>query len=105
MRSSGLYFFLLVLRVFFNLTPDIIHKRNRFFKILLEKDFKFVLCEKSDPVPLNLSLMLLLAEVDPISEKQGYKEDVLVARGTAYAEMILALSIKVVALYIQARII
>lgn len=49
-----------------------------------------------------LSFVLLPIEIDPILEKQSYKKNALVAHGTNYIEIVLILSIKVVALPIQA---
>lgn len=99
-KSPVLYFFLLVLGVSFDFTPNIVNKRSRFSETLLEECLEFVLSKKSNPIILNLSFMLLLAEVDPISKKQSRKRDVLVARGTDYIEIIFILPTKVVILYI-----
>lgn len=49
--------------------------------------------------------MLLAIEIYSIIEKQGCKKDALGARGTGYIKMIFALSIKVVAFYMEATII
>lgn len=43
--------------------------------------------------------MLLPAKVDPVTEKQVYKADALVASGTGYIELIFTLLVKVVVLY------
>lgn len=99
MRSPVLYFFLLVIKVFFDFIPNVVNKRGRFFKTLLEKCFAFVLNKGSDPILLNLSFMLLPMEVDPISEKQGCKEDTLVAYNIGRIEIVFTLPIKVVILY------
>ena len=64
MRSLVLYFFLLVLEVLFNLTPDTIYKCSRFSKTLLEKSLKFVLCEKGGLRLFNPSFILLLAKIN-----------------------------------------
>lgn len=66
MRSLVLYFFRLILGVYFNLTPYIIHKRSRFSETFLEKGFEFVPYRGSGPVTFNPGLMLLLVEVDLI---------------------------------------
>lgn len=49
--------------------------------------------------------MLLQVEVDFISEEQSHKKNVIVAYGIGFIEMILALSIKIIALYIQTFIV
>lgn len=68
-KNLVLYFFLLVLGISFDFTPDIINKYDRFSEILLEECFEFVLSKGSNLITLNLSFMLLLAEVNLISEK------------------------------------
>ena len=100
MRSPVLYFFLLVLQVSFDLAPDILSKRGRFSKILSEEGLKFVTSEGNNLVSLNLSLVLLPGEVDPILEQSGCKNDVLVARGTGHIKIIFTLPAKVVTLHI-----
>lgn len=69
MKNLVLYFFWLILGVYFNLTPYIIHKRSRFSEIFLEKGFKFVPYKGSGPVTFNPGLILLLVEVDPIPKE------------------------------------
>lgn len=69
MTSLVIYFFLLVLGVLLNLTPDIIHKYSKFFKAFFEKGLKFVSDRRSGLITIDLSLMLLPAEVDPILEE------------------------------------
>lgn len=63
-KSLVLYFFFLILKVFFDLTPDVVYKQSGFLKTLLKKSFKFVLYEGSNSVLLNLDLMLLPAEIN-----------------------------------------
>ena len=104
-RGLVLYFFLLILGVFFNLTPDGIHKRGRFFKIFLEKGLKFIPYEGVSLVLFSLSLMLLPAEVDPLLEEWGRKRYVFVALNINRFEMVLALPAEVVALYVRALIV
>ena len=100
-----MYFFFLVLRVFFDFAPDIVNKCSGFSEILSKKDLEFVPSEEGNPIPLNLSLVLLPAEVNPISEKRGRKRDLLVARGTGHVEIIFTLLAEVVKLYMSAPII
>ena len=94
-----LYFFLLMLKVSFDFTPDVINKRGRFSETLSEECLKFVLSKESDQVLLNLSFVLLPAEVDLISKERGRKGDALVARGTNRIERVFTLPIEVVTLY------
>lgn len=49
---------------------------------------------------LYLSFVLLLVEVDPISEKQSHKSDALIACGTGYVKKVFVLLRKVRAIYI-----
>ena len=99
MRSPVLYFFLLVLRVSFDFISDVVNERSGFSENLLEECLEFVPSEGSDRVPLNLSLVLLPAKVDPILKKRGREGDMLVAGGTGYVEMVFTLPTKVVTLY------
>ena len=100
MKSLVLYFFLLVLRISFDFTPDVINKRGGYSKTLSKEWLEFVPSKGNDLVPLNLSLVLLPAEVDPISEKRSRKRDALVARGTGRVKIVFTLPTKVVTLYV-----
>lgn len=93
------------MQVFFDFIPDVINKCSRFFKTLLKKGLKFDLSEESNPLLLNLSFVLFLAEVDLISEEQSCKGDMLVVCGTSRVQMIFILPAKVVTLYVWALII
>ena len=94
-----------MLRVFFDFTPNVFNERNGFSEALSEECLEFVPSEGSDPVPLNLSLLLLSAEVDSISEEQGRKGDALVARGIGRVEMVFTLPTEVVTFHVWALII
>ena len=98
-RSPVLYFFLLVLRVFFDFSSDVVYKRSGFSKTLSKEGFEFILNEKVYPVLLNLSFVLLPSEIDPILEEQGCKGDTLGARGTGYVEIIFTLLAKIITLH------
>ena len=100
-----LYFFLLELKIALNLSPDISYKRGGFFKILLEEGLEFLLSREDGIIAFNLRYMLLLVEVNPISEKQGHKRDVFIAHGFGHVEIILTLLTKIIALYMQAFIV
>ena len=95
-----MYFFLLLLGIPLNLCLDVGHKQGKFSKTLLEKGLKFVLRRGDNTIMFSLSLVLLPAELDPVGEKQGRKEDALVARGTGCIKIILTLSTKVIILYV-----
>ena len=99
MRNAVLYFFLLVLQVSFNFTPDVVYKRGGFSETLSEEGLEFVSSEKSNPVPLNLTFVLLPVEIDPISEEQGCKGDALEVRGTGRVKIIFTLSAEVITLH------
>lgn len=92
-------FFLLVLRILFNFSPDVGHKCGRFSKTLSKKGLEFILYRKNTTVVLNLSLMLLLVEIDFILKKQGCKRDALLAYSTGYVKIVLILLTKVVTFY------
>lgn len=96
MGNPVLYFFLLVLRVSFNFTPNIIHKCNRFSKVYLEKGLKFVLSEGCGLTTLDPDVMLLSTKVDPISKEQSCKKEAFVAFRFSNFEIVLALLTKVV---------
>lgn len=64
-----LYFFLLILGIFLNLTPNVVYKCDRFSKAFLEKSFKLVPYEKNNSVSLDTSFMLLPAKIDFFSKK------------------------------------
>lgn len=64
MKNPVLNFFLLILKIFFNLTSDVIYKNRRLLKTFLEKNFKFVLYEGGNSVLFNLSLVLLPVKIE-----------------------------------------
>lgn len=99
-RSLILYFFLLVLEISLNFCLDIGHKRDKFSKILLEKDLKFILNKGDGTVMFNLSLVLLLVEVDFILAKQGCIRHAFVVCHIGHIKIILALSTEVITFYI-----
>lgn len=68
MRNLVLYFFLLVLRVLFNLASDVVYKCSGFAKTLPEEGLKFVSGRGSGPTMLDPGFMLLPAKVDSIPE-------------------------------------
>lgn len=83
----------------FDFTLDIINEYDGFSKTLSEKSLEFILSKKSNPVLLNLSLILLIAEVNPMSKKQGCERDALVARGISHIKIIFTFPTKIVTLY------
>lgn len=104
MRSLILNFFLLILRITLDLSPDAGHKSGRFSKTLPKKSLEFVPNRGDGIVTFNLSFVLLLAEVDLILEEQSCKKNALKTYNTSYIKMIFVLLAEVVALYIGAII-
>lgn len=94
-----MYFLLLVLEIALNLSPEVSHKLVGFSKTLLEEGFEFVSTRRDGIIAFNLRFVLLPAEVNPISEKQGHEKNVFVAHGSGRVEIILRLLTKVIALY------
>lgn len=94
-----------MLGILLDLSLDASYKRGRFSKTLLEKSLKFLLSEGDSAVTLYLSLILLLAEVDLVSKKQGYKEDALVIHGSSHVKIVFILLKKVVVLNMQTFIV
>lgn len=99
-ESSILYFFLLVLKILFNLSLDISCKQDKFSKILQKKSLKFISKNSNGTILFNLSLVLFLVEVNFISKKQSFKKNVLVVNDTSYIKKIFALLTKIIAFYI-----
>lgn len=96
-----MYFLLLVLKIPIHLSLDIGCKKSKFSKTLLEKSFEFILNKRGNIITLNLGFLLLQIKVNPISEKQIYKKDVLIAYDNSYIKMIFAILIKLVVFYIK----
>lgn len=82
----------MILRISLNLSLDASYKQSRFSQTLLEKDFKFFSNREDSTVAFYLSLVLLLAEVDLIAEKQGCKKNVFRAYSIGYIKIIFAVS-------------
>lgn len=72
---------------------------------MLKKSLEFVLSRRDSIFAFNLSLILLPAKIDLISEKQSYKKDMLITHGISRVKIILALLTKVIALYMWVFII
>lgn len=100
-KNPVLYFFLLVLRGPFDLTPDVVHKCNRFSETFLEKSLEIVSCRGSDLIIFGPGLMLLPPEVDPILEKQGCKRDVFMTLGSSGFKIVLALLTELVVFHVE----
>lgn len=64
-----------------------------------KKSFKFVLNREKSIVTFNLSVVLLLAKVDPITKKKIRKKDAFEAYSSNHIRMILTLLTKIIALY------
>lgn len=105
MGSLILYFFLLVLRVPFNLCPDLSHKRGRFSTTLSKTSLKFVPSKKDNTVVFNLSFVLLLLDLNPNGKKQGRKGDAFWACGTGCIKMVFTLLTEIVVFHMKIFII
>lgn len=101
MRSLVWYFFLMVLKISFNLTLNAIYKRSKFFKTLSEKSFKFILDKKNSSILFIFYLILLTVEINLVSKKLKYKKDAFIICSTSYVKIIFAILTKVVVLYMQ----
>lgn len=100
MKNPILYFLLLVLEIPLNFTLDTYYKCDIFFKTLSKKSLEFVSCKEDGTITFNLSLVLLLVEIDPIVEKQSRKRDAFKACGTGHVKKIFTLPTKIIALHI-----
>lgn len=105
MESQILYFFLLVLGIPLNLSPDTGHKQGRFRKTLLEKSFEFVPSKEGGIIIFDLSLILLPAEIEFVAEEYSCKKYMFKAYSTSCIQIILTLSTKKVVFYIGTLII
>lgn len=104
-RGLILNFLLLVLGISLNLGPDVGHERGGFSETLTEKSLEFVPSKGGGLVALNLGLVLLPAEVNPIPEERGREGNTLGPRGTGRVEMVLTLLTEVVALHMGTTIV
>lgn len=87
-----------------NLSSDASYKQSKFFKILPEKNFKFISSRENSIITFNLSFVLLLVKVDLILKKKSCKENVFMACSTSCVKIIFTLLTKIIAFYIQAFI-
>lgn len=101
MRKLVLYFSLLLLGVLFNFIPDVVCKYSRFSKTFFEKNLKFVPSKGKSLVICNLSLMLLLAKVNPILEEKGCKRDAFMTLDSSDFEIVLVLPTEIIIFYIE----
>lgn len=90
MESQILSLFLLMLRISLDHSPNSGYKSIRFSETLYEKSFEFVSIRKYSIITLNLSLVLLPADIDFMPKKLGRKRDTLGGRGIKHVEMVLA---------------
>lgn len=72
---------------------------------MLKKSFEFILSSEDNTVVFNLSLVMLLSEVNSFPEEQNYKRDIFVTYSTGYVKIIFTPIIKIIALYIQVSIV
>lgn len=69
MENPVLSFFLLMFGIPLNPSPDVGFKQSQFSKTLLKEGFKFVSNKGDGIITFNLSLVLLLLEVNLILKK------------------------------------
>lgn len=67
---------------------------------MLKKNFEFDSSRRDNTVALNLSFILLPAEVDFIIEKQNCKKDAFKIGGIGYVKIIFVLPVEVIILNI-----
>lgn len=70
-----------------------------------EKDLEFILNRENDFIAFNLSLVLLLIEVDPILNKQGHKWDTVKVCGISHIKIVLKLFTEILIFYMQVFIV
>lgn len=87
---------MLILEIPLNVSLDAGYKQTKFSMTLLKKGLKFM---------FDLGLVLLLAEIDFVTEEQSWKRPTLRACGIGHIEMILTLPTKVVVFYIGISVI
>lgn len=68
-----LHFFLLLLRVLFNSTSNIVYKCNEFFKDLSKKSFELILDKKSGLILFFLCFIFLLSKNNFVRENKTTK--------------------------------
>lgn len=85
----------------FDLIADVTYKEDKFSKVLLKKNCKFVVSKKNGFVSFNWDYLLLLAKIDFIIEKQNCKKNALIIYSTENIKMILLPLIEVVSIYLQ----
>lgn len=105
MKSSILYFFLLILRVPFNLALDIIYKHNIFSKTLLKKGLEFDSNRKNGLIIFLLYFILLLSKINPISKEQNCKKNAFRVYDLNNFEIVFRLLAEIIIFYMQMFII
>ena len=100
-----MYFFLLVLGILLHFGPDASHKQGEFFKILPNNGLAFVPSKRDGILTSNQSFVLLLMEINLISEKQRCKRDMFVACSSSCVEITLILLTEIITLNTQAFIV
>lgn len=98
-KNPVLYFILLILKVFLNLTPDVLYKYGRLSKVCFKKDFKLVLFKGRNPVLFNSSIVLLPAEIDTFSNEKSYKKYAFITFCINRFKIVLILPAKIIAFY------
>lgn len=101
MKNPILHFFLLIFRVSFNITPDIIYKYDKFFKTFLKKSFKFIPYTGTKLVMFKPDLMLLPIKANFLLEKQNCKKDIFIVFALGNFKIVFALPVKVKIVHVQ----
>lgn len=100
MKSLILYFFLLILRFSLNLSPNASYKQDKFPKILLKKDFEFILNKRGNIILFDLNFILLLREIYLVIKKPNNKKNTFRTYSIGYVKIIFVLLTKTIAIYI-----
>lgn len=96
---------MLALKIALNLNPDASHEGDKISDNLPKKNLEFLLSNRAGTVTFNFSLLLLKAEVDLIPEEKSRKWHAFWAYSVGHVKMLLALSKKVIAFYVEATIV
>lgn len=94
-----------MLKISLDLNLDFSYKSSRFSKALPRNSLEFILCKRDGTIVFNLSLVLLLIEVNSILEEKDRKRYILGVCNISRIKMVLALSIKIVAPHVIVTIV
>lgn len=100
-----LNFFLLILYIFSNLAPDIMHQEHYLSNTIFQKDFKLISSWKNSVITLNSGFVLLLIKKNFIFQEMNCKLYSSLVFNFYIIKFIFALSEKVITRYMQSIII